>query len=195
MRPIMRTALLCALLGLTSTPVRAERIVNAFADFAGLDKITGRIITFSVSIDEMVQFGTLRLKARACYTRPITEAPQTDAFVEVDEVKLNKQIDRIFSGWMFAASPGLHGIEHPIYDIWLTGCHDSVEPVRETPVTPVKPATPAKPAAPPKPAAPANTNPSTNINPSTNTNPSVPAKPPASAKPAPKPAPAKPPVE
>jgi hypothetical protein len=31
-------------------------------------------------------------------------------------------VKRIFSGWMFAASPGLHGVEHPIYDIWLTGC-------------------------------------------------------------------------
>ena len=155
MRSMIRTALLCAVLGLASAPVRAERIVNGFADFAGLDKITGRIITFSVSIDEMVQFGTLRLKARACYTRPITEAPQTDSFVEVDEVKLNNQIERILSGWMFAASPGLHGIEHPIYDIWLTGCHDNVAPSREAPVAPAKPATPAKPAAPAKPVAPA----------------------------------------
>jgi hypothetical protein len=151
---MLRIALLCAVMGLTSAPVRAERIVNAFADFAGLDKITGRIITFSVSIDEMVQFGTLRLKARACYTRPITEAPQTDSFVEVDEVKLNNQIERIFSGWMFAASPGLHGIEHPIYDIWLTGCHDNVAPIRDLPATPAKPAAPAKPATPPKPANP-----------------------------------------
>ena len=53
---------------------------------------------------------------------PATEAANTDAFVEVDEITLQGEVKRIFSGWMFAASPGLHGVEHPIYDIWLTDC-------------------------------------------------------------------------
>ena len=69
-----------------------------------------------------MQFGTLQITERACYTRPATEAPQTTSFVEVDEIDADKKYKRIFSGWMFAASPGLHGIEHPIYDIWLTDC-------------------------------------------------------------------------
>src|SRR5262249_21660582 len=69
-----------------------------------------------------VQFGALRVKTDACYTRPATEAANTDAFVEVDEITLQGEVKRIFSGWMFAASPGLHGVEHPIYDIWLTDC-------------------------------------------------------------------------
>ena len=62
------------------------------------------------------------MKTDACYTRPATEAANTDAFVEVDEITLQGEVKRIFSGWMFAASPGLHGVEHPIYDIWLTDC-------------------------------------------------------------------------
>jgi hypothetical protein len=73
-------------------------------------------------IGETVQFGALRVKTNACYTRPATEAANTDAFVEVDEITLQGEVKRIFSGWMFAASPGLHGVEHPIYDIWLTDC-------------------------------------------------------------------------
>lgn len=100
----------------------AQKIVNKKATFAGLDKITGRITSFDADIGETVQFGALRVKTDACYTRPATEAANTDAFVEVDEITLQGEVKRIFSGWMFAASPGLHGIEHPIYDIWLTDC-------------------------------------------------------------------------
>src|SRR5262249_49308745 len=64
--------------------------------------------------------------ARACYTRPPTEPTNTDAFVEVDEVTLQGEIKRIFTGWMFALSPGLHAVEHPIYDVWLTDCGQPV---------------------------------------------------------------------
>src|SRR6202140_3937043 len=100
----------------------AQKIVNKKASFSGLDKITGRIINFDEDIGETVQFGALRVKTAACYTRPATEAANTDAFVEVDEITLQGEVKRIFSGWMYAASPGLHGVEHPIYDIWLTDC-------------------------------------------------------------------------
>jgi len=100
----------------------AQKILNKKASFSGLDKITGRIINFDEEIGETVQFGALRVKTDACYTRPATEAANTDAFVEVDEITLQGEVKRIFSGWMFAASPGLHGVEHPIYDIWLTDC-------------------------------------------------------------------------
>ena len=100
----------------------ATKITNKKASFSGLDKITGRIINFDEDIGETVQFGALRVKTSACYTRPSTEAANTDAFVEVDEITLQGEVKRIFSGWMYAASPGLHGVEHPVYDIWLTDC-------------------------------------------------------------------------
>jgi hypothetical protein len=109
-----------ALLGVQ--PAAADKIKNPTAVFAGLDKITGRIISFEVAVDETVQFGAMQLTPRVCYSRPATESPQTDAFVEVDEVTLENKYRRIFSGWMFADSPGLNGIEHPVYDVWLTDC-------------------------------------------------------------------------
>jgi hypothetical protein len=99
-----------------------QRIANPSAVFSGLDKITGRITSFEVAINETVQFGALQVTPRVCYSRPPTETPQTDSFVEVDEVTLQGKIQRIFTGWMFAASPGLHAVEHPIYDVWLTDC-------------------------------------------------------------------------
>jgi hypothetical protein len=125
----------------------AQKIPNKKASFSGLDKITGRIINFDEDIGETVQFGALRVKTDACYTRPATEAANTDAFVEVDEITLQGEVKRIFSGWMFAASPGLHGVEHPIYDIWLTDCKaPETTVVNAAPPEPPKPAAPAPPA-------------------------------------------------
>ena len=100
----------------------ALKVPNSHAVFSGLDKITGRIIAFDVAINETVQFGALQVTPRVCYTRPPTEAQNTDAFLEVDEITLQGEIKRLFTGWMFAASPGLHAIEHPIYDVWLADC-------------------------------------------------------------------------
>jgi len=126
----------------------AQKIVNKKATFSGLDKITGRIINFDEDIGETVQFGALRVKTDACYTRPATEAANTDAFVEVDEITLQGEVKRIFSGWMYAASPGLHGVEHPIYDIWLTDCKEPQQTIATAAPDPAnKPAT-----APPPPA-------------------------------------------
>ena len=111
-----------------------QRIQNPTAVFAGLDKISGRITKFDVAIDETVQFGALQVTPRVCYSRPPTETPNTDAFVEVDEVTLQGEIKRIFTGWMFAASPGLHAVEHPVYDVWLTDCKGGKGPaVAEVP--------------------------------------------------------------
>src|SRR5205085_10225498 len=94
----------------------------------GLDKITGRIISFDVALNETVQFGALQVTPRVCYTRPPTETSNTDGFIEVDEITLQGEIKRIFTGWMFAATPGLHAIEHPIYDIWLADCKGAQQP-------------------------------------------------------------------
>jgi hypothetical protein len=99
-----------------------DKISNPIAVFSGLDKITGRITTFDVYINETVQFGALQLTPHVCYTRPDTETPKTDTFVEVDEITLDRKIRKIFSGWMFADSPGLNAVEHPVYDVWLKAC-------------------------------------------------------------------------
>ena len=130
---------------MTAGLASADKIKNPTAVFNGLDKITGRIISFEVAVDETVQFGALQITARICYTRPPTESPQTDAFIEVDEVTLDNKYRRIFSGWMFAASPGLHAVEHPVYDVWLTDCKGGTtviaeqKEVNDAPVTASRP--------------------------------------------------------
>jgi hypothetical protein len=127
----------------------SQKIPNKGAMFSGLDKITGRIINFDAAVGETVQFGALQVTPRVCYTRPATETTNTDAFIEVDEVTLQGEVKRIFTGWVFASSPGLHAVEHPIYDVWLTDCKNPV--VAAAP--PVEAASPAPTPAPPKPAA------------------------------------------
>ena len=122
-----------ALSALAAGPAVADKYKRPIAVFAGLDKITGRIIAFEVAINETVQFGSLQITPRACYNRPPTEAPRTDTFAEVDEVETDKTLRRIFAGWMFADSPGLHGVEHPVYDIWLTECKGDGPLVKEAP--------------------------------------------------------------
>ena len=141
----------CAALGavalaFAAVSAAAEPIRHPTAIFAGLDKTTGRIINFDVAIDETVQFGALQVTPKVCNTRPQTETPQTTSFVEVDELILKpgprhesrvetkqegkQEAKRIFSGWMFAASPGLHGVEHPVYDVWLVDCKGGKEIVQ-----------------------------------------------------------------
>jgi hypothetical protein len=106
-------------------PAQAEKIKNPVAVFSGLDKITGRTTSFDVYIDETVQFGALQVTPKVCYSRDDAEAQKISGFVEVDEITLDRKIRRIFTGWMFAASPGLNAVDHPVYDVWLTGCKQS----------------------------------------------------------------------
>jgi hypothetical protein len=104
------------------------RIQNPVAVFNGLDKITGRITAFDAPIDSSVTFGALKVTPHVCYTRPPTEAPNTTSYVDVEETTLSNEKRKIFSGWMFASSPGLSGVEHPIYDVWLVDCKGGARP-------------------------------------------------------------------
>jgi hypothetical protein len=107
---------------LTVAPASAQRIENATAVFAALDKVTARIQKLEVKLGDTATFGALRITPRTCYTRAPTEAPKTTSFVQVEEVMLDGKQNRIFSGWMFAESPGLNAVEHPVFDVWLTEC-------------------------------------------------------------------------
>lgn len=114
--------LLLALSLAGTSGARADRIENQVAIFSALDKVTARISKFEVALGETATFGALKVTPRVCYSRPSTEQPKTTTFVEVDEIQLDGQPKRIFTGWMFAESPGLYGVEHPTYDVWLTEC-------------------------------------------------------------------------
>lgn len=121
----MRRGLMTALLGLFFMAGQARADSYPVAEFSGLDKISTRISIFDVKVGESGRFGALKVVVRACDMTPPEEKPQTSAYVEIYQVnEQTKEVDQqpIFSGWMFAESPGLNGLEHPVYDIWLNTC-------------------------------------------------------------------------
>jgi hypothetical protein len=118
-----------AIVGGMMSSAHAERLENKVAVFSALDKVTATIKTLTVPLNETREFGALKVTPRVCYSRPPTEQPKTTSFVEVQEVQLDGQEKKIFSGWMFAESPGLNAVEHPVFDVWLTGCEEPTNPV------------------------------------------------------------------
>lgn len=88
----------------------------------GLDKTTARVSTVEAPIGGIAQFGTLEIIARACHKKPPTETPESAAFLEITDVRPDSPALRIFSGWMFASSPALSALEHPVYDVWVIDC-------------------------------------------------------------------------
>ncbi|MDO9459857.1 MAG: DUF2155 domain-containing protein [Alphaproteobacteria bacterium] len=98
----------------------------------GLDKITGRIMSFDAPVDVPTQFGALQITARTCHKRPPEETPETSAYLEIADFgtaasAANGAVYRqpVFSGWMFASSPALSALEHPVYDVWVIDCRTS----------------------------------------------------------------------
>ncbi len=140
--------LLAALLGLLDVPAHAQRIDNAMAVFAALDKVTAAVKQLTVGLNQTGEFRTLRITPRACYTRAPTEPPRTSTFVEIDEIMFDGKEKRIFSGWMFAESPGLNPLLHPVFDVWLTSC---TQPQQQRP-PPVAKAPPQQPGTGPAPS-------------------------------------------
>jgi hypothetical protein len=148
-------AILCLVLGLPgyALPALAAPISNPVATFSGLDKITARITNFDVYINETVQFGSLQITPRVCYTRPPNESQRTSVFVEVDQVSIHGGSKRILTGWMFADSPALNAIDDAVYDFWLVDCkQQSTTPPPTATSNPAPVAT--APTAPPAAAAP-----------------------------------------
>jgi len=91
----------------------------------GLDKITGRAFDIAAPLNVPVKFATLTIVARYCYSTPQSETPETSAFVQIDDVRPDKPAKRVFSGWMYASSPGLNAVQHPLYDVWAIFCKTS----------------------------------------------------------------------
>lgn len=88
----------------------------------GLDKVAARTAKFEVNMKQKVFYNTLIVTALACKTRPPEEPPESAAFLEIQERKSDGTVQKIFSGWMFASSPALNALEHPVYDVWVVNC-------------------------------------------------------------------------
>lgn len=108
-----------------ATPAAAAPPQHLVAVLQGLDKTTARVTTFEAPVGRSVRFGTLVITARACNKQPPEEAPNTTAFLQIDDTRSSgssASAERVFSGWMFAESPSLSALEHPVYDVTLLDC-------------------------------------------------------------------------
>ncbi len=107
-------------------PAFEEDLVPALPDegavLQGLDKVTARISTFDAPLGFPIRFGTLEITVRACHKTPPEEPPESAAFLEVAEVRPDELTAPLFQGWMFASSPALSALEHPVYDVWVIDC-------------------------------------------------------------------------
>ena len=125
-----------------------------------LDKITGRSTDFEMLVGEPKVYGSLRIDLQTCFQTPPEEPPESAAFIKVTtanttqvqtmaeprdltEAELQASEDEEeaaevrFSGWMFASSPGLNALEHPVYDIWVIACSE-VDPSELEPLDPIE---------------------------------------------------------
>lgn len=87
-----------------------------------IDKITGRTVTFEARVGSTVKYGPLYIKVQVCRKAPPIELPESSAFIQVWEVTRKDASQWVFSGWMFASSPALSAMDHPIYDVWVLDC-------------------------------------------------------------------------
>lgn len=117
-----------------NTAIASSWIESQTAELQLLDKITARISTKSVPVGGGTEFGTLELRVHYCAYRPPEEPPENVAFIMIfdngyaekkpkEAQKAQKAQKALFSGWMFASSPAISGLEHPVYDVTLLSCH------------------------------------------------------------------------
>jgi hypothetical protein len=124
-----------ACLGALALPAQAQGPIleHGVAILQGLDKVTARVSPVRAPLDQPTQFGTLEVVVRACRETPPTEPPESAVFLEIRELPPASDVESapvdLFSGWMFASSPAVSALEHPVYDIWVVDC---AEPMAST---------------------------------------------------------------
>ncbi|GAA0559265.1 DUF2155 domain-containing protein [Rhizomicrobium electricum] len=122
-----------------SAPIAPPK--DAVLQIKALDKITGKAIVLAARLNKPVKFATLTITARTCYSTPPSETPETSAFLQIDDDRPDQSHTRAFSGWMYASSPGLNSLQHPLYDVWVISCASGQVPtaVAQAPVKVVSP--------------------------------------------------------
>ena len=118
----MARLVVAAALGIFGWVATAAADPYLVAVLQGLDKVTAQVSTIEAPVGRTVRFGTLEIIARACDKRPPEEPPESAAFLDIWEVRRGEAATSLFRGWMFASSPALSAIEHPVYDVWMLDC-------------------------------------------------------------------------
>lgn len=125
-RPAAAAWLILSLASVAAAPAAAQQQATwndrEIAVLQGLDKITARVWTFEARVGATTRFGTLEIKVNACRKRPPEEPQDSTSFLEIRELPVVPDQPPLFRGWMFASSPALSSLEHPVYDVWMLEC-------------------------------------------------------------------------
>ena len=119
-----------AALALSAATARADPM--QIAVLQALDKVSARVSVLEVPVGKTVAFGTLEITARACDKRPPEETPESAAFLEITDKRPGQAPKTPFVGWMFASSPALSAMEHPVYDVWVLDCKNASSSASES---------------------------------------------------------------
>lgn len=122
-------AALCAL----AAPAWSADLVGDTALLQWLDKVTARISPVEAPVGQPVRIGTLEITVKRCLKRPPEEPPESAALMEIREVRPGEAPVVLFNGWMFASSPALNALEHPVYDVWVKDCLNARSPADNSP--------------------------------------------------------------
>ncbi len=119
-RGAVKAAVFFVLASAPSFQAKAE--TYAVAVLQTMDKVTARVSTLEAPVGRVIRFGTLEIIPRICDKRPPEETPESASFLDIWEVRPGEPAMSLFRGWMFASSPALNALEHPVYDVWLLDC-------------------------------------------------------------------------
>jgi len=110
-----------------SVPVQAENLKGNAVVLRTLDKVTATTKDYTVKIGSELKYGSLTVAVKHCEKKPPEEVPETYAFLQIDDLKLDGkgekgEQERVFSGWMMASNPAISALDHSVYDIWVIDC-------------------------------------------------------------------------
>jgi len=134
--------------GLLSLPLAAQTPTVATnqpppkilgAQLRVLDKLVARVSRVDAPLNQEIKVGTLTITVRSCVNSQPEAPPESSAFLEITETRPGEQSKAIFSGWMFASSPALSALEHPVYDVWVVGCNSAPIAAAPAPAAPPAP--------------------------------------------------------
>ena len=105
----------------------AENLKGNAVVLRTLDKVTATTKDYTVRIGNELTYGSLTVAVKHCEKKPPEDVPETYAFLQIDDLKLDGKGDkgekvRVFSGWMLASNPAISALDHSVYDIWVIDC-------------------------------------------------------------------------
>ena len=100
-----------------------DKTIKKYTKIKILDKISSKNISVKLINGENFKYSDLQIKSIKCKHSEFDDDPEIIAYVQVRDLsnKKNNEV-YVFNGWMFSSSPSINPFDHPVYDIWLTGC-------------------------------------------------------------------------